>query len=223
MGCHILDPAFWSLKLGNPTSVEANVSYNPDMQIWESIVNGRKNWKEAIEQNIDAMRKESVPAASIIRYEFPERDGFPPLKLTWYDGGLLPSIPEVCKSVKKIGGSGAFIIGENGVIQHGSHGAGGLRLHPDSLMEKFTNEKPPQLIERVPGHYQDWINACKTGKPSSSNFDYGGALTEMVLLGVVAMRVPGEKLFWDQKQMAFINNDQANEFVKSAFREGWKM
>ena len=72
-------------------------------------------------------------------------------------------------------------------------------------------------------HEEDWIRACKDGKPASSHFEYGGALTEMVLLGVIAMRVPNEKLEWNGAKMQFTNNAQANEFVKAKYREGWSL
>ena len=71
------------------------------------------------------------------------------------------------------------------------------------------------------GHHRDWIDACKGGEPASSNFDYGGPLTEMVLLGIIAMRTGDEKLLWDAEKMQFTNSGAANTLVKPACREGW--
>ena len=82
---------------------------------------------------------------------------------------------------------------------------------------------PEKAIKRVPGHHQDWLDACKGGDPASSNFDYGGPLTEMVLLGVIAMRVGDKKLLWDSENMRFTNSEEANELIKPAYRKGWSL
>ena len=121
------------------------------------------------------------------------------------------------------GGNGALIIGDKGVIRHGSHGANGCRIIPESKMKEYLPKLPPKTIKRVKGHHQDWIEACKGGDPASSNFDYGGPLTEMVLLGVIAMRVGDKKLLWDSENMRFTNSEEANQLVKPSYREGWSL
>ena len=76
----------------------------------------------------------------------------------------------------------------------------------------------------MPGHHQDWLDACKGGEPASSNFDYGGPLTEMVLLGVIAMRNSGTKLLWDNEKMEFTNKKStANELIKPEYHNGWTL
>ncbi|MGA1980638.1 MAG: Gfo/Idh/MocA family oxidoreductase [Sedimentisphaerales bacterium] len=202
MGCHILDPAFWALKLGHPTVVQATTTH------WEPGVSS-----------------ETFPRASIVRYEFPARGDLPAVKLTWYDGRLKPPIPDCFESNRRLGNNGAILIGEKAAIIHDSHGASGLRIVPESKMREY--KLPPKTIPRVEngdaGHEQDWIRACKDGIPASANFDYGGPLTEMVLLGVVAMRVKDQRLQWDGENMKFTNNEQANEFVQPPYREGWTL
>ncbi len=199
MGCHILDPAFWALKLDSPTSVEANTTH-----VDPKVAN------------------ETFPIASIVRYEFPARGDMPPLKLTWYDGGMLPPRPKTLPNDAGFAkGNGAFLVGETGVIMHGSHGAGGCRVLPDLQLRK--QQVAPKTIARVDGHHQDWINACKGGRPASSNFDYGGPLTEMVLLGVIAMRIKEKKLQWDAEEMRFTNSTQANDLLKPVYRDGWTL
>jgi hypothetical protein len=86
-------------------------------------------------------------------------------------------------------------------------------------------KRPEKTIPRVKGrHEHDWLQACKGGTPASSNFaDYGGQLTEMVLLGVAAQRVPGEKLEWDGKNLKFTNNAEANRYIHTPYRKGWKL
>ena len=85
MGCHIIDPAFWALKLGSPTSVEANVSYNPNPEFWMSSLARGGSPKDEIPDYLNKLRKETYPVASIVRYEFGARGKMPPVKLTWYD------------------------------------------------------------------------------------------------------------------------------------------
>jgi predicted dehydrogenase len=198
MGCHILDPAFWALKLGAPQSVEATTTH----------------WEKGISE-------ETYPRASIVRYQFPARGKMPPVKLTWYDGRLLPPVPRDFAPDQRFESNGALFVGDKGSILHGSHGAGRLRLLPESLMKDY--KRPEKSLPRVAGgaHEQDWIRACKDGNPASSNFEYGGALTEMVLLGVLAMRVKDRRLLWDGAAMRFTNDEEANALLNPPARDGW--
>jgi predicted dehydrogenase len=202
MGCHILDPAFWTLKLGHPTRVEATTThYQPEVA------------------------SETYPRAAIIRYDFPARGDMPPVKLTWFDGRLLPPWPKDLEPGRRLEGNGALLIGDKGTIMHGSHGAGGVRIIPEVKMKAY--KRPEKTIPRVKGgqsgHEQDWIRACKDGKPASSSFDYGGALTEMVLLGVLAMRIKDTPLEWDPVNLKVTNNSEANKYINPVFREGWTL
>jgi predicted dehydrogenase len=202
MGCHILDPAFWALDLGSPESVQATSTH----------------W-------IPEVSSQTFPRASIVRYKFPARGEKPPVKLTWYDGRLLPPIPDELEEGRKLPASGALIIGDKGKILHGSHGAGEMRIIPESKMQQYV--RPPETIRRIPeGHEGDWLRACKEGKngiPASANFDYGGPLTEMVLLGMLAIRMKDQKLEWDPKKLEIINNTEANELLHIPYREGWEL
>lgn len=200
MGCHILDPVFWALRLGHPSSVQATTTH------WEKDVSD-----------------ETIPRAAIVRYRFPARDTMPPVSLTWYDGRLKPPFPRDFDPRQRFDSNGALLIGEKGSIVHGSHGAGGLLLLPKSLRQSY--KQPPQTIPRVfdEAHEQDWIRACKDGRPASSSFEYGGALTEMVLLGVLAMRIKDRLLNWDGAAMRFTNDDEANALVNPPYREGWTL
>ena len=87
--------------------------------------------------------------------------------------------------------------------------------------------KAPQSIERIPGgldgHEKDWVRACKGGKPASANFDYAGPLSEMVLLGNLAVRFPNQQLLWDGQNLQVKNHKQANAFVRRKYREGWTL
>ena len=202
MGCHILDPAFWALELGSPLTVEAtSTHYEP------------------------AVAAETYPRASIVRYTFPARGSKPPVKLTWYDGRLLPPIPQEMEPGRTLPGSGALLVGDKGTILHGSHGADGVRLIPETRMEAY--KRPPKTLRRVTeGHEGDWIRACKEGPngvPPCSPFAYGAALTEMVLLGVLAIRMKDQRLEWNRQNFRFTNNDQANGLLGIQYREGWTL
>jgi predicted dehydrogenase len=199
MGCHILDPAFWALNLGSPTHVEAvNTHCKPEVEA------------------------ETYPLACIVRYEFPARGDMPPVKLTWFDGRLLPPRPKELEPGRKLPSNGALLIGDKGTIMHGSHGAGGVRIIPEKKMKAY--ERPPKTLPRVKGgHEGDWLRACKDGKPASSSFEYGGPLTEMVLLGVLAIRLRNTPLEWDPVNMKVTNNDEADQLIKPPFREGWAL
>ncbi len=202
MGCHILDPAFWALDLGAPKVIQATSTH----------------W-------IEEVSSQTFPRASIVRYEFPARGNRPTVKLTWYDGRLLPPIPKEFEKGRKLPGSGALIIGDKGTILHGSHGAGGMRLIPETKMQGY--QPPEKTIPRVTeGHEGDWLRACKEGadgKPASSNFEYGGALTEMALLGMIAIRVKNQRLEWDAENLKFKNNDEANNLLHIKYRDGWEL
>jgi len=200
MGCHILDPVFWALRLDEVDTIEV----------------------EATTTHFDPeIIRETYPVASIVRYKFPARGNMPPLKLTWSDGRLRPPRPDDMEINRKFDGEGALLIGENGNIMHGSHGAGALRIVPESKMKAY--ELPAKTLPRSQGHYQDWILACKGGKPASSDFNYGGSLTEMILLGVLAVRNQNRKLIWDVKNMRITNDEEANKYVNPPYREGWTL
>ena len=199
MGCHILDPAFWALDLGAPSKIWATTTH----------------WEEDV-------LSQTFPRASIVRMEFPARANKPPVKLHWSDGRLLPELPPELSQLEKLPPSGAFLVGEKGVILHGSHGAGRMKVYPESLVENYT--KPAKTIRRVDGsHEEDWIRACKDGNEASSTFDYGGPLTEMALLGMIAIQVKNKTLEWDAKNLRFTNSEEANALVHIDYREGWAL
>lgn len=201
MGCHILDPSFYALELGAPTTVESASSH----------------WEEDVES-------ETYPRATRVRYRFPARNGMPPVTVNWSDGRLLPFRPKGVPNDLELPKSGALLVGDEGVILHGSHGASSLRIVPESKMEAFLPNRPPKTIPRVKGtHEGDWIRACKDGNPACSNFSYGGPLTEMALLGVLAIRMPNQRLEWDAKAMRFTNHEGANELVHPPYRDGWTL
>ena len=199
MGCHILDPAFYALELGAPSEIQAtSTHYIPEIE------------------------SQTYPSASIVRMKFPKRGNHPELKLTWSDGRIQPPVPDEFSNGEQFTLSGAMLIGDNGKITHNSHGASGVKIIPEEKMLEYN--QPKSYIPRVnTSHEKDWIRACKDGNPASSSFDYGGPLTEMALLGMIAIRCKNEKLLWDSKNLRFTNNEKANSLLHKEYRKGWSL
>jgi len=194
MGCHQFDPIVKALKLGQPTSVHASST-----QVYE----------------------DTFPAAAIVYYEFPPREGMPAVQVTWYDGGLKPRRPQELEEGRQFGdwNGGILFIGEKGTILSTAVGHG-PRIIPETRMKAY--KRPHETLPRSIGHYEEWIAACKGGAPAAANFDYGGPLTEMVLLGNIALRAD-KKLAWDFANMKITNDETANKYINEPYFNGWQI
>lgn len=160
-----------------------------------------------------AVDAEACPLGLKVNYEFPAIDGRGPVRLTWYDGNLTPHTA----SDIKVPGAGIMFVGSEGKM---FADYGGYKLYPEEKFASFT--PPPQSIPASIGHHQEWIRACKTGEPTTCNFDYAGQLTEAVLLGNVAFRA-GKPIQWDAAELRVVGNDQANELLRKEYRAGWEV
>jgi hypothetical protein len=145
----------------------------------------------------------------------------PPVVVTWSDGGILPPRPDELEEDDQLGQSG------NGILFYGDKGkimcpgwAGAPKLLPISRMDSY--QRPAKTLPRSKGHHRDWLDACKGGTPASSNFEYGAKLTEIVLLGNVALRT-GKKLYWDAANMKAKNAPEADQYLKESYRSGWEL
>jgi predicted dehydrogenase len=214
IGCHAMDPVFRALKLGAPTTVQASST---------------------------RVNEDSFPLGSMVTYQFPARSAapqannahitglsgvaagqleMPPLKLVWSDGGLRPPRPEGLPEGKRMGDNGRLLIGDKGFIL-------GNNVYPESLGKDAGGGR--RAIPRSTGHYREWIEACKGGKPAGSNFDFAGPLAESVLLGNVALRVQLReeltlyRLMWDSANLKVSNLEDANKFVRREYRTGWTL
>ena len=200
MACHVLDPVFRALKLGYPDKVRGS----------STLIN-----------------TESAPHAETVEFSFPARDNMPklampPVRVNWYDGGLLPNLSDVLpegENLMKDGLGGCLFIGSKDVLMCGCGG-----YYPRLLSGKVPDVKP--YLRRIPGgdvfypdgpHEQDWIRACKEAPGSrtepGSAFSYSGPFNEMVLLGVLAIRLQSlnKALHWDGKNMKFTNIGPSEE------------
>ncbi len=172
----------------------------------------------AFEAECSELKPESAPKWSIIRLEFPARGNLPPLKMTWSDGGKKP--PEDLFHGETVANSGALIIGEKGTMYSPDDYGTNHVLLPK---KNFEGYKPPDpWIPRSPGHHAEWIRACKGGPPAMSNFNYSGPLTEVVVLGNLAVRA-AERVEWDAKNLKAKNSPKANQYVRREYRKGWTL
>jgi predicted dehydrogenase len=202
MGCHIIDHPVWALKLGAPTHVESRTtldgSFSPDNQ----------------------PNSETYPIATLIYYDFPARGELPPVRMTWYEGGLMPPAPAGMPDGERLPDNGVLYVGSKGHMYHSSHG-GMPQLLPRGLHEDA--EKVPKTMPRSTGHYEEWVAACKGGPAAVSNFDYAGPMTEIALLGVLSLRAPGRRLEWDSVNQKITDAPELNQYVHTEYRAGYSL
>jgi predicted dehydrogenase len=175
----------------------------------------------SVEACCTLVNDETYPVASRVTYEFPARGDLAPVRLHWYDGGMKPPRPEEMEDGRTWDTNGTLLVGDKGKML-------GHRLIPESRQREYG--KPPEVLERSPGHHQEWINACKGGKPAGSNFpDHAGLLAQVVLLGNIALRpalkekILRTKLLWDGEAFKFTNLPEANQYLQREYREGWTL
>ena len=192
MGCYSFDTIHRVLRLGAPESVEASST---------------------------RVFPETYPTAGMIHFHFPSRGDMPPVRLTWYDGGLRPTRPAQLEEAREMGreNEGLLFVGDNGTIMCGFNGAN-PKVIPESKMQEF--KQPPKTLPRSPGNTEEWIAACKGGAAGGANFEFEGPITETLLLGNIALRT-GRKLKWDARNMKVLNFPEAQQYVRREYREGW--
>lgn len=213
MACHTVNMPFRALKLGYPNLIECEMA--------------------------SRIFPETYPLTSRVRFEFPEREGLPPMKFWWYDGNprsefapIRPKLSVVSEVIDLRGGelppSGAVIIGDKGkLFSQDDYGREFyVKLNDE---KKYTHadqheacQGVPKTIPRSPGHHQEWINMIQGGAPAYSNFEIAGYLNEVILLGCLAQQFgEGRPIAWDGPGMRSTNNEEATRLVKRDYRDGW--
>jgi predicted dehydrogenase len=198
--CHVLDPVLWALDLGAPRTIHAEAKqYDPQRQ------------------------SDVFPRGEVVTFEFPAKGKHGPVTVVWHSGNEPIPRPKELEANRKPVETGAIVYGDKGAIMYGSHGAGGVRLIPEAKMRAY--QRPSPSLPRVPraGHERDWIQAIRDGKKAGADFSYGGPLTEIALLGVIAIRMLGKTLEWDAREMRFTNCPEANLLVNPPYRSGWSL
>jgi predicted dehydrogenase len=226
MGAHLIDHPYWALGLTYPTSVEATSSP------WGG----------------DEKDLATYPQSMLVHYEFAARGAQPPVRLTWYDGGLMPARPAVLPDAVPLSRMGGVImVGDKGILVHETYGAR-PRIYPEALfqqvapayvaeIERERREEaaraqpgaaagPPRQLPTTPvvTHEMHWANAIKERRAANSPFEYAGPLTETMLLGIVALRAgQGQKIVWDGAAGRVTNLDAANQYLRREYRAGWTL
>ncbi len=158
---------------------------------------------------------ETVAGWLVVTYEFPARGDLPPVTLTWHDSGKRPKYFAEGKLPKW--GDGTLFVGDKGMLLCDYNRR---VLLPENQYAGFAPPKP--TIPNSVGHHREWVEACKTGAATTCNFDYAGALTEAVLLGVVSYRC-GKPLEWDAKNLKATNAPEAEKYLRREYRKPWTL
>ena len=199
IACHAMDAAFWALKLGQAKTIEV----------------------EAVHSGVN---DETPPKWQIITFQFSARGDMPPVKVVWHDGNKKPENPKDLEPNRKLPGGigGQLILGDKASVMAGVY-CRSPRIIPEAKMKELRSSLPAKSLPRSPGVYNEWIRACKGGEPAGANFpDFAGPLTEMVLMGNLAVRT-GKKILWDVEKMKCTNVPEANNYVGRDYRKGWTL
>jgi predicted dehydrogenase len=185
MGCHHINAVYRALKLKQPESIQATST---------------------------VVLEESAPLASIVTYDYGAREGMPPVRVVWYDGGLKPPAPREMED-RPLPAEGVLYIGDKGKMLRN-------RILPESQAKKA--ESIPQTLARRSGTWGEWMEACKGGERAGCHFEWAGLLTDFVLLGNAAIRT-GKRLAWDAEARRFTNAAEANNYIRAPYRSGWEL
>lgn len=191
-GCHDMNASVWAFDLKTPSRVEAVATAS--------------------------IHEEVTAPGAIIYYDFPASARWPALRLTWYYGGLRPATPAALGRYP-LPARGSLFVGDKGVVVTGDSSSA-PRLFPEKLRQEY--KKGPVVLPRSKGHHRDWLDACKGGPPAGSNFEWASRLTEIVQLGILALRT-GKAIEWDAAGMQARGVPQAEPFIRQTYRQGWEM
>lgn len=193
-GCHDLDSATWALNLRAPTTIEASSAGLSDPGL--------------------------APHGSLCRFDFPAVGEQQAVTVHWYDGGLMPDLPVEVEARRADYQRGVMFVGDQGTML--CQGAGGDPWIVGDDEHEIKIE-PDQVIPRVEDHYRSWLDACKGGPPATSNFAYGARLTEITLLGVLAVQL-NRSITWDDQTMQVDgSDDEARLIIHGEYRPGWEV
>jgi predicted dehydrogenase len=157
------------------------------------------------------------PHGCVVYYHFAPRGDRPAVKVTWYDGGLQPERPAALAAGERLPARGVLFVGDKGLLLAG--GAGG---RPRLLGPAAEATPPKPTLPRSNGHHRDWLDACKGGQPAGSHFEYGARLTEIALLGVLALRT-GRRIDWDAAALKANGVPAADAVIRESYRSGWEV
>jgi hypothetical protein len=216
MGAHLIDHPFWALGLSYPSSIEATSTQWGTMPVASANANaGSAPTGRPLRVPV------CYPVSTCVHYQFAARGAQPPVKLSWFDGGIYPPRPDPLPDEVELASEGGVIfIGEKGILMNDTYGAN-PRLYPQSLTE--AAEAIPKSIPRIMwSHELNWIKAIRGEAKASSPIEYAAQLTETMLLGLVALRTgQGKKILYDGEHGLVTNVADANQYLSREYRAGW--
>lgn len=201
IGCHTIDTAYWALGLGSPERIDI-----------------------AMHDEVNPLH---TPFGSVVSYHFGARGTQPPVRIRWYEGPTSPEPPEGFDYDIWENENGGFImIGEEGGIFHSNMRPDSPKLYPEEKWRAYRADRANQVPKTLPrvkgGITSDWLNAIHGGGKACSDFAYAAPLTEVILLGTLAIRT-GKSLRWDPDRLEVLDNPEANQLVRSEVRPGWNL
>jgi predicted dehydrogenase len=212
VGCHTFHFYFKELRLEAPATIHGSSSSR------------QEGWFK------QTSTPECYSVANMVTWDYPARGGLPPLRVHWYDGGLKPQRPAELDHRLALPAAGVLFVGDNGKLVTsygggypfgplGTKRTGGLLL-PEEKFKDFA--APAPTLRRVEDHYAEWTQACKTGAKTVCPVEFGAEMTEMALLGALALRT-GRVLEWDSAAMKVRNSDLADGLIDPPYRAGWSL
>ena len=201
MGAHLVDHPYWALDLDYPTQIEATST----------------PWGGPADD------PSSYPLAMTAHYRFPARGERGDVRMSWYDGGLMPPRPEALPDDVALDRTGGVMfIGQDGVLMHETYGRN-PQLFPEAALERGA--RVPEHLPRIESsHQMNWVNACKGTEEATCPFSYASRLTEVMLLGIVALRAgQGRTIHYDAPSMTITNVPEANTYLTRPYRQGWEV
>ncbi len=212
MACHTMHVYFKELQLGAPKMVYGYGSTK------------HKGFFQFVST------PECQSHANMVTWEFDARGELPPINVHWYDGGMKPNRPAELDHSLRLPSSGLLFVGDKGKLMTGYGGGnpfgrrrrsieGGLLL-PEKKFRDF--EQPPKTMRRCNSHYTEWTQACKTGGRTVCPVEFGCEMTELALLGTLALRTR-RPLEWNAKEARITNYDKANDLIDPPYRAGWAL
>jgi predicted dehydrogenase len=207
-GPHYIDPIYWALELGAPTTVEL-VKTDPE---WDAVPD----------------KSQKYPRFAVVRFEFPARGKKPPVTMYWHHNDQMPPLSKFWKTEDKFPWTGGGImIGSKGAIPFGEiyaskpSGLQLVKLLPGELDKDY--KRPARTVPRIASsHCMEWVECVKAGKQTSCNFEYGGNVCMISMLGDIATRLKGTKLHWDAKGGKF-KEAEGNKLLQREYRKGWEL
>jgi predicted dehydrogenase len=209
-------PYTWRSWWAFGSGIVADMSIHHFDSAWAALNLGHPTWIEGKSEYLD---EETTSDNNKVTWLFEKTDKREAVKFSWWDGQLKPQRPKELEEKRKMGDNGVIVIGDKGKILGGGWSRS-PRIIPEVKMKEY--KRPPKTMSRSKGHHRNWIDACKNGGATVSNFEYGAKLTELILLGNLAIRA-GKRIYWDGKQMKVKGMPELDSIIREEYVPEWNL